>query len=44
MANTGQIGVIKIVSEGAVASGVRRLEAVAGMAALERLQDDESLI
>jgi alanyl-tRNA synthetase len=44
VANTGQIGAIKIVSEGAVASGVRRLEAVAGMAALERLQDDEKLI
>ena len=42
--NTGQIGTIKIVSEGAVAAGVRRLEAVAGMAALKRLQDDEALI
>ena len=42
--NTGQIGAIKIISECAVASGVRRLEAVAGMAALERLQDDEALI
>jgi alanyl-tRNA synthetase len=44
VANTGQIGAIKIVSEGAVASGVRRLEAVAGMAALERLQEDERLL
>ncbi len=44
VSNTGQIGAIKIVSEGAVASGVRRLEAVAGMAALERLQEDEALI
>ena len=44
VANTGQIGAIKIVSEGAVAAGVRRLEAVAGMAALERLQEDEALI
>ena len=44
VANTGQIGAIKIVSEGAVASGVRRLEAVAGMAALERLQEDEHLL
>ena len=44
VANTGQIGTIKVVSEGAVASGIRRLEAVAGMAALERLQDDEKLI
>jgi alanyl-tRNA synthetase len=44
VANTGQIGAIKIVSEGAVASGVRRLEAVAGMAALERLQENEGLL
>jgi len=44
VANTGQIGAIKIVSEGAVASGVRRLEAVAGMAAVERLQEDEALL
>ena len=44
VANTGEIGAIKIVSEGAVASGVRRLEAVAGMAALERLQADEALL
>ena len=44
VANTGRIGTIKIIAEGAVASGVRRLEAVAGMAALERLQDDEKLI
>jgi alanyl-tRNA synthetase len=44
VANTGQIGAIKIVSEGAVAAGVRRLEAVAGMAALERLQEDEALL
>ncbi|MBK8793846.1 MAG: alanine--tRNA ligase [Holophaga sp.] len=44
VANTGQIGAIKIISEGAVAAGVRRLEAVAGMASLERLQEDEALI
>ena len=42
--NTGEIGLVKIVSEGAVAAGVRRLEALAGAAALRRLQDDEHLL
>ena len=42
--NTGEIGVIKILSEGAVAAGVRRIEAVAGEMALELLQADEALI
>jgi alanyl-tRNA synthetase len=44
VANTGEIGLVKIVAEGAVAAGVRRLEAVAGAAALERLQGDEHLL
>jgi alanyl-tRNA synthetase len=42
--NTGEIGVVKIISEGAVSAGVRRIEAVAGEMALELLQADESLI
>jgi len=44
VANTGEIGLVKIVGEGAVAAGVRRLEAVAGAAALARLQEDEHLL
>ncbi len=44
VANTGQIGLIKVVSETAVASGVRRLEAVAGAAALEHFQAGEALL
>ncbi len=44
VASTGEIGLVKITAESAVASGVRRLEAVAGAAALELLQDDERLL
>ncbi len=44
VSNTGQIGLIKVTSETAVASGVRRLEAVAGAAALEWFQQDEALL
>ncbi len=41
---TGTIGVMKIVHEGGIAAGVRRLEAVTGPAALERLRFDEDLL
>jgi alanyl-tRNA synthetase len=36
--------VVKIVSEGAVSAGVRRIEAVAGELALELLQADEAML
>jgi alanyl-tRNA synthetase len=37
---TGEIGLIKIVSEGSVSSGVRRLEAISGMGSLTAFRED----
>ncbi|MEL7228610.1 MAG: alanine--tRNA ligase [Pseudomonadota bacterium] len=41
---TGDIGLVTIVSEAAVASGVRRVEALTGDAARKHLQDQERLL
>ena len=41
---TGQIGLFKVTSEGAVASGVRRLEAVTGSAALAHVGQEEQAL
>src|SRR5690606_16488329 len=41
---TGDIGFFKIVSEGGVAAGVRRIEAITGMGALRFVQRQENLL
>ena len=41
MSRTGDIGLFKIVSEGGVSAGVRRIEAVTGQGALDYVSDEE---
>jgi alanyl-tRNA synthetase len=41
---TGQVGLFKVVAEGAVASGVRRIAAVTGPAALEHVGREEAAL
>lgn len=42
--NTSEVGLFKIVSEGGIAAGVRRIEAVTGRKAYDRVRETESLL
>jgi alanyl-tRNA synthetase len=44
LANTGQVGLCKLVKEELVASGVRRITALTGPKALQRIRDTESVL
>jgi alanyl-tRNA synthetase len=44
VANTAEVGLFKIVSEGGVAAGIRRIEAVAGPAVLAYLQERDAVV
>src|SRR5690606_12735804 len=44
VARTGDIGLFKVVAEGGVAAGVRRIEAVTGEGALAQVQRQEKIL
>ena len=41
---TGEIGIFKVISESSIASGMRRIEAITGKTAYEKIKQDELII
>lgn len=44
LSNSGEIGILQIISESGIASGIRRIEALVGQKALEWIEEKESLL
>jgi alanyl-tRNA synthetase len=44
LANTAQMGLLKIIGEESIAKGIRRITALTGPAAIQRVQRDEALL
>jgi len=44
LSSTGEIGILRIISESSIASGIRRMEALVGKRALELVEEKESLL
>lgn len=44
LSSTGEIGILRIISESSIASGIRRIEALVGEKALESIEEKESLL
>ena len=44
LANTAQVGLMKIIGEESIAKGIRRITALTGLAAVQRVQRDEALL
>ncbi|MFH1778617.1 MAG: alanine--tRNA ligase [Candidatus Omnitrophota bacterium] len=42
--STGEIGILKIIGEGSVAAGLRRIEAIAGEVAFKRIKESEEAL
>ncbi len=44
VSSTGMIGLLKIIAEGGIAAGIRRIEALTGSSAFDRFRSDEQIL